>query len=238
MIIFAQAGQAGKTRLLFEMHRLRKRVFHDRLKWPVHITSQGLEVDQFDLPDAVYLLALNNELQVIGSWRMLPSTGPTMIRDVWPHYLETLPLPSRADVWEMSRFAVDHPDGMGEAELSQINIATAEMFCALTELCIHCGIKEVHTLYDMRIARILRRINCVPSDVSLRSEIDGIQAQTGRFVTDQHMLDRLRRATGISSSLLDYDDIPPVLEDLRVALPKMSVNQVAEKISSEFVNLV
>ncbi|MDD3182680.1 MAG: acyl-homoserine-lactone synthase [Alphaproteobacteria bacterium] len=215
MLEIVQAGQAGKTRLLFDMHRLRKRVFKDRMGWPVTVTEGGLEIDQFDLPEALYLLALNNDGKVIGNWRLLPTTGSTMVRDVWPQFLESLPMPSSSTVWEASRFAVDSPDGQSEESLAQINRATQELFCGLTELSIMCGIKQIYTLYDMRIARLLKRLDCPATARSTRLKIDDLPVETGLFTMDQNMLDRLRAASGLHEPLIKEDMLPEVLQNLR-----------------------
>jgi N-acyl-L-homoserine lactone synthetase len=188
---------------------LRKRVFSDRLKWPVYVSPQGLETDQFDLPETIYILALNTAREVIGSWRILPTTGPTMVRDIWPEFLETLPMSEQDNIWEASRFAVDHADPGDQARINQINVATAELFCGLTELCIHWGISEIFTLYDMGIARLLTRLNCAPVEISQRLKIDGNLAQVGRFITNAEMLGRLRLATGVRESLIKHHDLPP-----------------------------
>jgi N-acyl-L-homoserine lactone synthetase len=211
MIELVQSGQAGKTTLLFDMHRLRTRVFKDSLQWPVHVNQDGLEVDEFDLPEAVYLLALDDEKRVIGSWRILPTTGPTMIRDVWPHYLETLPMPVTENVWEVSRFGVSPLGANTRESILQSQKAVAEMFCALTELCIKTGIQEVYTLYDNKIARVIRRLDCQPYKLSAEHPIDGVPCQIGAFRTDRNMLQKLREKTGIKHSLLESLDLPPAL---------------------------
>ena len=215
MLEIVQSGQAGKTRLLFDMHRLRKRVFKDRMGWDVRFDQDGLEVDQFDLPDTVYLLALDPEHRVIGNWRLLPATGPTMIRDVWPQFLDGLHMPRAPDVWETSRFAVDSLEGGSAHGAAQVNRATQELFCGLTELCLLCGIREIFTMYDMRIARLLRRLDCEPRAVSPRIRIGEILAQVGAFTTDATMLARLRAATGITEHLVTPDMLPPVLQARR-----------------------
>jgi len=226
MLEIAQAGQAGKTKLLFDMHRMRKRVFKDRMGWDVQVTAGGLEVDQFDIDDTVYLLALNDDRQVIGNWRLLPTTGPTMIRDVWPQFLDTLDMPSNPDVWETSRFAVDSPAINPEEGLAQVNRATRELFVGLTELCLLCGIKQIFTFYDMRIARLLKRIDCSPTAISARLKIDDFQAEVGSFNTDQEMLRRLREASGITEPLVTLDMLPPVLQHYRARLKQLPRNQV------------
>src|ERR1700733_3904624 len=110
MLEIAQTGQSGKSSLLFDMHRLRKRVFKDRMGWDVNVSPSGIETDQFDLPESIYLLALDDERRVIGNWRLLPTSGPTMIRDVWPQFLKTISMPRDDLVWEASRFAVNVPE--------------------------------------------------------------------------------------------------------------------------------
>lgn len=214
MIEIVQTGQAGKTKLLFSMHRLRKKVFADRMKWPVQVDQEGLEVDQFDLPEAVYLLALDPLGQVIGNWRLLPTTGPTMIRDVWPEFLDTLPMPYDHFSWEASRFAVESDQYDPKEGLKQVSQITGEMFCALTELCLLCGIERVFTLYDARIARLLRRLDCVPDATSAGLKIDDHITQIGVFTTNQAMLQRLQKSTGIIHHLIDQSDLPPILEPL------------------------
>lgn len=52
MIEIIQAGQAGKTRLLIEMYRLRAKIFKERMGWDVHVDMNGLEVDDFDTDEA------------------------------------------------------------------------------------------------------------------------------------------------------------------------------------------
>ena len=215
MLEIAQAGQVGKTKFLFDMHRLRKRVFKDRMGWDVSFDQDGLEVDQFDLPDTVYLLALDPRQRVIGNWRLLPATGPTMIRDVWPQFLEHIDMPRALDIWETSRFAVDSPEDASTESAAQINRATQELFCGLTELCLLSGIREIFTLYDMRIARLLRRLDCPPRAVSAKIRIDDTLAQVGAFTTDETMLARLRAAANISECLVTPDMLPPVLQARR-----------------------
>lgn len=211
MIEIVQTGQSGKTHLLFDMHRLRARVFKDRLKWNVNVDPNGLEVDQFDLPDTVYLLALDHQKRVIGNWRLLPSTGPTMIHDIWPQFLKSLPMPKDPYVFEVSRFAINSFQQTPKAAVDETQQVIAEMFCSLTELCIKTGIRQIYTLYDDRIAKVIRRIDCSPYKTSEKIEIDGIPCQTGVFNTDTHMLERLQRATGIRHSLLHGIEMPPAL---------------------------
>src|SRR5262245_39506130 len=126
MIEIVQTGQSGKTPLLFDMHRLRKRVFKDRMDWNVSITPGGLEVDSFDLPDTVYILALSKDRRVIGSWRILPTSGPTMVGNIWPQFLKSIDMPADPNIWEASRFSVDNSISDPVEGFNQVNVVTQE----------------------------------------------------------------------------------------------------------------
>lgn len=90
-----------------KMHQLRTEIFAKRLGWDVKVTEDGLEVDEFDsLPSARYILAESADGHVDACWRLLPTLGPNMLRDVFPQLMHGMPAPAAADVWELSRFAV------------------------------------------------------------------------------------------------------------------------------------
>ena len=88
----------------FEMYRLRYLVFRERLKWQVDTVGE-LELDQFDLCDPVYVIAKQAH-QVQGCWRLLPTTGPYMLKDTFPALLHGRAAPGDEQTWELSRFAV------------------------------------------------------------------------------------------------------------------------------------
>jgi acyl homoserine lactone synthase len=224
MIQIIQAGQAGKVKYLLDMHRLRARIFKERMGWDVNVDMQGLEVDDFDIPEAIYLLCCNDQQKVTGCWRMLPTSLPTMIETVWPDFLEDIDLKKSPGCWETSRFAVDFGDLNAREGLSHLSDTTAKMFCALTELCILCDVYEIYTLYDLRISRILRRLNCVPEQESRSRKIDGNDCFVGRFIPDHQMLENLRAASGIQESLISRDDLPPILA-AKLALSDQKKNE-------------
>ena len=72
---------------LAEMHRLRYRIFKERLGWDVQV-SGDMEVDEFDACRPVYLLQRDDDGRVQGCVRLLPTTGPTMLRDTFPALLD------------------------------------------------------------------------------------------------------------------------------------------------------
>jgi N-acyl-L-homoserine lactone synthetase len=88
---------------LRSMHRDRKRVFVDRLKWNLRIVEDELEIDQFDTNDAIYLLEDDPKSRTHrGSVRLLPSTKPHLLGSVFPHLCEN-GVPVGDDIWEVTR---------------------------------------------------------------------------------------------------------------------------------------
>ncbi|HSW12668.1 MAG TPA: acyl-homoserine-lactone synthase [Solimonas sp.] len=90
------------------MFRLRHRVFGERLGWQVE-NRDGRETDCYDDHDSRYLL-LTEQQQVLGGWRLRPTTRPYMLADVFPQLLYGQQAPSHPRVWEVSRFAIDLVD--------------------------------------------------------------------------------------------------------------------------------
>lgn len=91
---------------LESMFRLRFEVFHEKLGWEV-ATSDGMERDAFDDVDQVaYIMGRGEHDSIDACWRLLPTTGPYMLKDTFPELLHGQPAPQAHDVWELSRFAV------------------------------------------------------------------------------------------------------------------------------------
>lgn len=98
---------ATPASILEGMFRLRFEVFHEKLGWQVQTTHDGLECDQYDqLERVAYVLATRESGEVDGCWRLLPTTGPYMLRDTFPELLHGQNAPCSEDCYELSRFAV------------------------------------------------------------------------------------------------------------------------------------
>jgi N-acyl-L-homoserine lactone synthetase len=108
------------------MFRHRHEVFVNRLHW-VAGTEDGLERDEFDELRPIYVLAVAEEDRVIGSCRLLPSIGPTMLGTVFRQALHGVPCPEDPRLWEVSRLAAPgHNDPAANlGELAELVISAA-----------------------------------------------------------------------------------------------------------------
>lgn len=144
--------------LMVDMARYRHNVFVKKLGWQLQC-QDSLEYDQFDREDTVYVVAQNEASEVIGTARLLPTTRPYLLGDVFPQLLHGAPPPSSPDVWELSRFAaVDFSGGTGSA-LDQfsspimLNLLRTSMACAAAR-----GAKRFITVSPIGVERLLRRL--------------------------------------------------------------------------------
>lgn len=104
---------------LAEMHRLRARVFGERMGWEVAVLS-GMEIDDYDALSPYYMLVRDEANRLCGCWRILPTQGPYMLRDTFAQLLHGQRAPESPRTWELSRFAIVSPEkhGYGFADLA------------------------------------------------------------------------------------------------------------------------
>lgn len=102
---FVLSDACGLPRFLYEaLGRYRYRVFVERLGWHLD-TLHGIERDQFDRLDTVHVIAWDEDHGIVGCARLLPTTGPYPLGEVFPQLMDGLLPPCTPDVWELSRFA-------------------------------------------------------------------------------------------------------------------------------------
>ncbi|WP_029030413.1 acyl-homoserine-lactone synthase [Salinarimonas rosea] len=202
MIRVIQSHQRGQfPREIDAMHRIRKKVFHDRLGWDVSIIRDW-EVDGFDALDCVYLICVDDEERILGSIRLLPTIGCNMLNDVFP---ELLPDGARVEsplIWESSRFSID-PDADVELTRNRLSRPTAELILGMNELGRELGLSHIVTVYDAFIARVLRRADCRGEPISSPIRIGKTIAFAALFEIGDEMEAALRKASGITGPVLE-----------------------------------
>ncbi|MEH2561566.1 acyl-homoserine-lactone synthase [Bradyrhizobium sp. AZCC 2289] len=185
---------------LSEMHRLRHRVFKERLDWEVQI-SGDMEIDEFDALRPAYLIQRTNDGRVQGCVRLLPSTGPTMLRDTFPILLDGAPAPASPAIWESSRFALDlHP----AAPMTTHGLANAtyQLFAGMIEFGLSRQLTEIVTVTDTRMERILRRAGWPLRRIGKPHAFGSTLAVAGHLDTSIESLARVRNAGGIRGPVL------------------------------------
>lgn len=140
--------------IIRDMHRLRYRVFKERLDWEVEV-SGDMEIDRFDALKPAYLVCRNDNGRIQGCVRLLPTTGPTMLGDSFPVLLGDRPLPNDPKIWESSRFCLDL-----EAHSPMVGRGISQGFCELCsgmiEFGLSRGLTDIVTVTDIRVERLAK----------------------------------------------------------------------------------
>jgi len=185
---------------LAEMHRLRYRVFKERLDWDVQV-SGDMEIDEFDALHPAYLLQQGVDGQIQGCVRLLPTTGPTMLRDAFSALLGGEAPPTNPAIWESSRFALDLPTAAAKPS-GGIAMATYELFAGMIEFGLSRRLTEIVTVTDVRMERILRRSMWPLRRIGQPRTLGTTTAVAGFLEVSRESLQRVRAAGGLKGPVL------------------------------------
>ncbi|MEO7496886.1 MAG: acyl-homoserine-lactone synthase [Massilia sp.] len=146
-----------KSKDLWEMHKLRAKVFKDRLGWEVPVLS-GMEIDGYDALEPMYMMIREPGDGVLrGCWRLLPTEGPYMLKDSFSVLLHGQDAPAHPRIWELSRFAIE-TEGNARFGFSEITMESIGEIIAFGH---RSGIDQYVTVTTTAIERLLRRAGVV-----------------------------------------------------------------------------
>lgn len=151
----AQSSEFSTT-LIQSMFQLRHEVFKGRLNWDV-TSTEGKEKDEFDDLNPVYMMSCNLRQQLEGCWRILPTTGPYMLKDVFPQLLRGEAIPEDPHIWELSRLAVQ-PRISHDRIKANLNEVTFEMFREVYDFAMENNIERYVVVTSAAIERMLRLV--------------------------------------------------------------------------------
>jgi len=185
----AKTRPVASASLLDNMHHLRCRVFRDRLKWDIHCENNR-DIDFYDRLNPVYAIATPDRRTATGCWRILPTTGPNMLRDIFPQLVEKGAVPEGEQIWEISRFAVDTLTPTYES-LASLHATTSELLIKLVEFGLNNGIRNFVAASDVRFERILKRSGLTVKRLGAVQRIGKTPAVSGYIDVTQEQLDQL-----------------------------------------------
>ncbi len=183
-----------------EMHRLRYRVFKERLNWDVEV-SGDLEIDRFDALSPTYLVHKGHDGRVQGCVRLLPTTGPTMLGETFPALLGGNPMPQNPRIWESSRFCLDtaaHPPKATRG----VSPGFCELCSGMIEFGLSRGLTHIVTVTDLRVERLARTAGWPFSRVGQPRRIDKIRAVAVHLDVSADALSRVRQSGELRGPIL------------------------------------
>lgn len=142
--IVTSANRHLYARALEQSYRLRHRIYIEELRWRgLTRRDDGREFDQFDTAETVHLLYIEDGT-VCGGTRLVPSTGPHLLGDVFAHFAAVRGVPRAPDIAEWTRFHVA-PERREEHRASRIG---SVILVSMVEYALEEGLTAVSALMN------------------------------------------------------------------------------------------
>jgi acyl homoserine lactone synthase len=193
--------------LLDAMFRLRKRVFSDRLGWDVQVT-EGREIDLFDGLDPAHVVSVDDEGNVVGCMRLLQTTGPHMLADVFSSILDGEPPLRSSTVWEATRFCVDTQRLSGGRGRNTISYVTSEVMIGAFEFAMAAGVQDAVAVIDPVMNRVMQRSGNAPYGYLGSAKLMGkVVALAALMDCSEERVASIRAFSGIHGNVFAQQDM-------------------------------
>jgi acyl-homoserine lactone synthase len=184
---------------LTAMFRQRHDVFIKEKGWKLN-SHNGLEFDQYDTAETIYLMEFDPQGEIVASMRMNRTDGPYMLADIFGEVCES-PIPRGPDVLELTRGALS-------SSLRKSGY-WGRMQCAMLEAALLWGAKKAtgffsvdHIMKQMRVGLDIKPLG--PPRV-----VDGEACVAAEFPFDSLTLERLRASYRIDRPVIEQIHLMP-----------------------------
>jgi acyl homoserine lactone synthase len=204
IVVIEQYNALEFSGLMDEMFRLRARVFHDRLGWDVQVVD-GKERDKYDDLGPVYIIYADDETQKVkGSLRLLPTTGPTVLADIFSDTAPDAVHLSAPTIWECTRFCLEENISSNRGRREAL-IASGVLIAALGDVAIRAGIEAILGNFDSTMLRLYRRIGC-EVEVLGSTHRYGRPVYLGFFPVSESILRNVKKRLKTAQSIMAESD--------------------------------
>lgn len=185
--------------LMDKIWRFRHAQFVERLGWRELASESGRETDRFDTDDAIHLVA-EKEGKVVGYSRLLRTSGPHLLSDVYPEIMQGRPWPRDRRVYEWTRCITDVDAGrFGDVQASHLLIT------GVLEFCLTAGIKGMIVETHPRLVAWMVETGYEVEPLQMPQLLNGVPIAPVYIGATDAALDRHHRMFGIDRSVLAID---------------------------------
>lgn len=193
MYLLVQAHEFHRYRnLLDQSFRLRKKVFVDQLGWAVPVSGPR-ERDRYDDLHPAYLLWCDEERErLYGSVRLMPTTGPTLLYDVFHDTFPDACDLIAPGIWEGTRMCIDD-EAVGHAFPDmRPERAFSLLLLALCEVALDSGIDMLISNYEPHMKRIYQRAGAEFDELGRAEGFGRFPVCCGAFEVSPRVLQQMR----------------------------------------------
>jgi len=202
MFVIIQAHEYQKYAfILDQMFRLRKKVFADILGWNVPVIGP-FERDSYDSLCPAYLVWCDEtRTRLYGGMRLMPTTGPTLLYDV---FRATFPQAANLvapGIWEGTRMCIDEEAIADDFPDVDAGRAFSMLLLALCECALDHGIHTMISNYEPHLKRVYKRAGAEVDELGRADGYGKYPVCCGAFEVSERVLDRMRASLGIDTPL-------------------------------------
>ncbi len=160
------------------------------------------ERDSYDALAPAYLVWCNDSrTRLYGGMRLMPTTGPTLLYDV---FRETFP--AAADlvapgIWEGTRMCIDEEAIAGDFPNIDAGRAFSMMLLALCECALDHGIHTMISNYEPYLKRVYKRAGAEVEELGRADGYGKYPVCCGAFEVSDRVLRKMRAALGLTLPL-------------------------------------
>jgi len=168
----------------------RHKVFVENLGWDLPVAERGLERDQFDRADTLYVVAHDEQGCVCGCARLLPTTQDYLLGSVFPHLMGGQQPACSPEIWELSRYstqAVSADVPSREAARERFRVLLRAVVCAAAEM----GATRLITFSFLGVERLARGFGIHVHRAGAPQTVDGKSVVAFWIELDQQTFDAL-----------------------------------------------
>lgn len=186
--------------LMERVWRFRHVQFVERLGWTELSSVDSREIDRFDTDDAVHLVA-EKAGRVVGYSRMLRTSGPHLLSDVYPQLMQGNAWPRQRDIYEWTRCISDVDAGrFGDVQASHLLIT------GVLEFCLVAGIKGMIVETHPKLVTWMLETGYKVETLGTPQEMNGVPVVPVHIGATLAALERHQQMFGISGSVLVIDE--------------------------------
>lgn len=150
----------------------RHKVFVEHLGWELPDAQPGIERDQFDRPDTVYVVVKDIDGHICGCARLLSTQQAYLLGSIFPELLGNQALPCAPEIWELSRYttqrtSADVPCGDDAKERFRL------LLKAVVETALEKGARRLITFSYTSVERLARSFGIHVHRAGAPQPIDG-----------------------------------------------------------------
>ncbi|GBQ07127.1 acyl-homoserine-lactone synthase [Acetobacter cerevisiae] len=151
----------------------RKKFFENYPEWSRAFHPCPVEDDYDRRCSPFYIVGLQDGGDAVASVRIMPTTGPTMLRDEFAPYFQGCPDIISSDIWELSYFSTTADTSSLAGRNLMLDVLKTVYARAFAN-----GIKQIIGTYPRSKLRLYRRLECLPSPIC-EGEINGQEFGVG-----------------------------------------------------------